>query len=77
MLESLDGRIESIISDDIIFGKILSRKEEFTRNKDRGIDEKFSELTFCTRTANTSAEMGLKCQEYLDTLQQFDLESLR
>ncbi len=77
MLESLDGRIESVISDDIIFGKILSRKEEFTRNKDRGIDEKFSELTFCTLTANTSAEMGLKCQEYLDTLQRFDLESLR
>ena len=27
MLESLDGRIESVISNDIIFGKILGRQK--------------------------------------------------
>jgi N-glycosylase/DNA lyase len=77
MLKPLDGKIESVISDREIFRIILERKEEFSRKRFTGTDEKFSELVFCTLTANTSAEMGLKTQEHLDKLQRFDESSLK
>jgi N-glycosylase/DNA lyase len=77
MLESLDGEIKSVISDRSIFGIIIERKREFSAKRMASLDDKFSELVFCTLTANTSAEMGLKCQEYLDRTQTYDEESLR
>jgi N-glycosylase/DNA lyase len=77
MLPSLDNRILSVINDKSTFGIILERKDEFSRNRVATIDKKFSELTFCTLTANTSAEMGLKNQKLLDGLKKFDERSLR
>ncbi len=77
MLESLDGRIGSAIANEQILGIIFAKKEEFTRKRSAGIEEKFSELVFCTLTANTSAEMGMKCQAHLDRLNKFDERSLR
>ncbi len=77
MLESLDGKIGSVISNEQILGKILAKKEEFTKKRRSGIEEKFSELVFCTLTANTSAEMGMKCQAHLDRLKRFDERSIR
>ena len=77
MLQSLDGKIDSIINDEKIFAVILKKKEEFSRKGRAGNTEKFSELTFCTLTANTSAEMGLRCQEALGRLHRFDEASLR
>ncbi len=77
MVKSLDDEILSVLADRKVFGIILQRKEEFSRNRVSHIDKKFSELMFCTLTANTSAEMGLKNQELLDKLQKFDERSLR
>lgn len=77
MPEPHDSRIRSVISDRDVFGLILRRREEFSRNRDAPLDRKFSELIFCTLTANTSAEMGLKNQELLEKLERFDEESLK
>ncbi|MGC8562897.1 MAG: N-glycosylase/DNA lyase [Thermoplasmata archaeon] len=77
MLESLDREIKSIISDTYVFGIILERKEEFSAMKRASLEDKFSELVFCTLTANTSAEMGLRCQEYLDRINKYDEESIK
>ncbi|MCL5408387.1 MAG: N-glycosylase [Candidatus Thermoplasmatota archaeon] len=77
MLQSLDGKIDSVINDEKIFAIILKKKEEFSSKGRASNAEKFSELTFCTLTANTSAEMGLRCQEALDRLSRFDEASLR
>ncbi|MEM0134292.1 MAG: N-glycosylase [Thermoplasmatales archaeon] len=77
MPESLDMEIESVISDPSIFGRILAKKQEFSAMSQADLDEKFSELVFCTLTANTSAEMGMRCQEYLDEVQKYDEENLR
>lgn len=77
MLESLDDKIELTIKDSKTFKKIMSKKEEFLTKKLEGLEEKFSELTFCTLTANTSAEMGLRCQERLFTLSEVREEKIR
>ncbi|MCL4447991.1 MAG: N-glycosylase [Thermoplasmatales archaeon] len=77
MLESLDGKIESVLTDKDAYVKILAKKEEFSEKRKASLNEKFSELMFCTLTANTSAEMGLRCQESLDRTRKFDQDNIR
>jgi N-glycosylase/DNA lyase len=77
MLEALDDKIRSVISNRVVFGIILNKKREFSMMKKADIDKKFSELIFCTLTANTSAEMGLRCQKCIDDIQLYDRTSLR
>ncbi len=77
MRNPLDGRIESVLDDSEVYARILQRKSEFSRKIHAPLDEKFSELTFCTLTANTSAEMGMRCEARILAEQKYDVESLR
>jgi N-glycosylase/DNA lyase len=77
MLESTEEKINSIISNRDIFGIIMNKKREFSEMKKSSIDKKFSELIFCTLTANTSAEMGLRCQKYIENIQLYDRTNLK
>ncbi len=45
--------------------KIEERVEQFRELHRKGDDEWFDELCFCILTANSSAEMGIKIQEYM------------
>lgn len=77
MPSPLDRKIAEVLEDPKIYGLIEGRRMEFLGKLNAPLDEKFSELVFCTLTANTSAEMGLRCQEHLHKLGKYDEESLR
>ncbi|SMD30627.1 N-glycosylase/DNA lyase [Picrophilus oshimae] len=78
-----------MISSDYIKDKILeieniqgnlirSRISEFKRLKKSDKYTLFKELSFCILTANTSAELGLKCQAYInDGFYRLDYNDLR
>ncbi len=73
----LKNLIKSTIENDDVIKKVKYKEAEFLSLKDSSPDEKFSELIFCTLTANTSAEMGLRCQSSLLDLEDYSKEKIR
>lgn len=69
--------LREIIENEEIMRRIHNKEEEFLSLKSSSRDRKFSELIFCTLTANTSAEMGLRCQNYLEGLQDYSFDSIK
>lgn len=59
---------------------INQRVEEFKELKEKGNKEWFDELCFCILTANSSADMGIKIQNYMkkrDGFQRFNRNEIR
>lgn len=77
MFPDADDRIASVIADREIFNTVENRKHQFSAKREANLDIKFSELIFCTLTANTSAEMGIRCQNYLENADKFDQSTLK
>ncbi len=75
--EELEKKIASATQDVIVMEQIHKRKMEFLHMKHASLDDKFSELVFCTLTANASAEMGIRCQDQLRSLSEFDQVSIK
>lgn len=73
ILEEVNRLMESEVAD-----IISTRVEEFRSMGMRSSEEIFGELCFCLLTANTSAEMGIRTQEYigLDGFINYDQELL-
>jgi N-glycosylase/DNA lyase len=77
MRKELDSLVESTLNDEMVMNLISQRKEEFRGNGMASLEMKFSELTFCTLTANTSAEMGIRCQQRLNETNLTDVGEIR
>ncbi|MGC8645077.1 MAG: N-glycosylase/DNA lyase [Thermoplasmata archaeon] len=73
----LDAKLKGVLSDPDVMHLIDKRKGEFITKGKSSLEEIFMELVFCTLTANTSAGMGLRCEEGIRDLGSFDAERLR
>ncbi len=69
--------LKKTVENEEVIRKIMHKKQEFLALKDSSPEIKFSELTFCTLTANTSAEMGLRCQQCIQEIRDFTLENIK
>jgi N-glycosylase/DNA lyase len=77
----LEGDLRTLINRTIENNELMERvkikEREFLSLKTSTLERKFSELVFCTLTANASAEMGLRCQEHLRNIDNYSMENLR
>ena len=69
--------INRTVEDNDVMEMVKIKEREFLSLKSSSIERKFSELVFCTLTANTSAEMGLRCQEYLQSIENYSMQNVR
>ncbi len=76
---SIDSIVDKINEIDRYHGSLIrSRVSEFKALKKSDKYTLFKELSFCILTANTSAELGLACQSYInDGFYKFDYHRLR
>jgi len=73
----LDEKLEETLSNNSIMDVVETRKKQFIEKGRSPLEEIFMELVFCTLTANTSAEMGLRCEEGIRHLGSFEFKKLR
>ncbi|MEM0127759.1 MAG: N-glycosylase [Thermoplasmatales archaeon] len=76
-MDELEKKIVEALSDPKVMSLVDLRRKEFTDKGKSSTDEIFMELVFCTLTANTSAEMGLRCERAIRELGLFDATSLK
>ncbi|MEL9914635.1 MAG: N-glycosylase [Thermoplasmatales archaeon] len=76
-MDELEKKIAEALSDPKVMKLVDLRKKEFIEKGKSSTDEIFMELVFCTLTANTSAEMGLRCESAIRELGLFDANSLK
>ncbi len=72
--EEWDRKIEEALENRTLIGVVTQRVSEFVSLKFANYEILFQELTFCTLTANTSAELGIKC---INSLKEADFQSLQ
>ena len=63
--EEWDKKIEAALENKTLIRIVAQRVAEFASLKFAPYNVLFEELTFCTLTANTSAELGIRCINFL------------
>ncbi|MEM0140690.1 MAG: N-glycosylase [Thermoplasmatales archaeon] len=76
-MNDLEIKLNDALSNRKVMQLVNMRKREFVVRGKSSIDDLFMELVFCTLTANTSADMGIRCENAIREVGLFDAASLR